>query len=89
MENEERLRKLLAEMQQETQSVRGDEFGLFDYNDLDRETQEAKWQIIAYIMDMGRIQSEDIAMILKNNPWFNEWYCRMVLSDKPVSETYH
>ena len=89
MENEEQLRKLLAEMQQETSSVKGDEFGLFDYNDLDRETQEAKWQIIAYIMDMGKIQSEDVAMILKNNPWFNDWYCRMVLSDKPVEETYH
>jgi len=88
-ESEEQLQKLLAEMQRETASVRGDEFGLFDYNDLDRETQEAKWQIIAYIMDMGRIQREDVALILKNNPWFNDWYCRTVLSDTPVSETYH
>ena len=88
-ENEEQLNKLLAEMQRETQSVRGDEFGLFDYNDLDRETQEAKWQIIAYIMDMGKIQREDVAVILKNNPWFNDWYCRTVLSEQPVAETYH
>ena len=35
-ESEEQLNKLLAEMREETQSVRGDEFGLFDYNDLDR-----------------------------------------------------
>jgi len=89
MESEEQLRKILQEMQQETASVRGDEFGLFDYNDLDRETQEAKWQIIAYIMDMGRIQSEDVAKLLQNNPWFNEWYRRMILSDKPMEETYH
>jgi len=38
---------------------------------------------------MGRIQREDVALILKNNPWFNDWYCRTVLSDTPVSETYH
>jgi hypothetical protein len=88
-ENEEQLNKLLAEMQRETQSVRGDEFGLFDYNDLDRETQETKWRIIAYIMDMGKIQREDVAVILKNNPWFNDWYCRTVLSDNPIAETYH
>jgi phosphoribulokinase len=89
MESEEQLRKILQEMQQETASVRGDEFGLFDYNDLDRETQEAKWQIIAYIMDMGRIKGEDVAKLLQNNPWFNEWYRRMILSDKPMEETYH
>jgi len=89
MESEEQLRKILQEMQQETASVRGDEFGLFDYNNLDRETQEAKWQIIAYIMDMGRIKGEDVAKLLQNNPWFNEWYRRMILSDKPMEETYH
>ena len=27
--------------------------------------------------------------ILQNNPWFTEWYKRTVLSDVPVSETYH
>ena len=89
MESEEQLRKILQEMQQETASVTGDEFGLFDYNDLDPEMREQKWQILSYIIDMGRSKGEDVAMLLENNPWFNEWYCRMILSDKPVAETYH
>tara|TARA_X000001036_G_scaffold181456_1_gene171647 strand:+ start:276 stop:548 length:273 start_codon:yes stop_codon:yes gene_type:complete len=88
-ESEEQLRKILQEMQQETASVTGDEFGLFDYNDLDPEMREQKWQILSYVIDMGRIKGEDVAKLLENNPWFNEWYCRMILSDKPVAETYH
>ena len=89
MENEEQLREILREMQQETASVTGDEFGLFDYNDLDPEMREQKWQILSYIIDMNKMQSKDVAKLLQNNPWFNEWYRRMILSDKPVAETYH
>ena len=88
-ENEEQLREILREMQQETASVTGDEFGLFDYNDLDPETREQKWQILSYVIDMNKMQSKDVAKLLENNPWFNEWYRRMILSDKPVEETYH
>ena len=33
--NESLIQKLLEEMKQETASVRGDEFGIFDYQDLD------------------------------------------------------
>ena len=88
MENEEQLREILREMQQETASVTGDEFGLFDYNDLDPEMREQKWQILSYIIDMNKMQSKDVAKLLENNPWFNEWYRRMILSDKPVAETY-
>ena len=88
MENEEQLREILREMQQETASVTGDEFGLFDYNDLDPEMREQKWQILSYIIDMNKMQSKDVAKLLQNNPWFNEWYRRMILSDKPVAETY-
>ena len=33
MESEEQLRKILQDMQNETSTVRGDEFGLFDYHD--------------------------------------------------------
>ena len=88
-ESEEQLRKILQEMQQETASVTGDEFGLFDYNDLDPEMREQKWQILSYIIDMNKMQSKDVAKLLQNNPWFNEWYRRMILSDKPVEETYH
>lgn len=87
-ENEEQLREILREMQQETASVTGDEFGLFDYNDLDPEMREQKWQILSYIIDMNKMQSKDVAKLLQNNPWFNEWYRRMILSDKPVAETY-
>ena len=36
-----------------------------------------------------RMKGEDVAMVLQNNPWFNEWYRRMILSDKPMEETYH
>ena len=89
MESEEQLRKILKEMQQETASVTGDEFGLFDYNDLDPEMREQKWQILSYIIDMNKMQSKDVAKLLQNNPWFNEWYRRMILSDNPVAETYH
>ena len=88
-ESEEQLRKILQEMQQETASVTGDEFGLFDYNDLDPEMREQKWQILSYVIDMGRIKGEDVAKLLENNPWFNEWYKRTILSDIPVAETYH
>ena len=88
-ENEEQLREILREMQQETASVTGDEFGLFDYNDLDPEMREQKWQILSYIIDMNKMQSKDVAKLLQNNPWFNEWYRRMILSDKPMEETYH
>ena len=82
-ESEEQLRKILQEMQQETASVTGDEFGLFDYNDLDPEMREQKWQILSYVIDMGRIKGEDVAMLLENNPWFNEWYrsCLLYTSD--------
>mgnify|MGYP001012895534 CR=1 FL=1 len=55
-ENEEQLRKILQEMQQETASVTGDEFGLFDYNDLDPEMREQKWQILSYIIYMNKMQ---------------------------------
>ena len=89
MESEEQLRKLLKEMSIETASVTGEEFGLFDYNDLDPEIREQKWQILSYIIDMNKMQSKDVAKLLQNNPWFNEWYRRMILSDKPVEETYH
>ena len=89
MESEEQLRKILQEMQQETAHVTGDEFGLFDYNDLDPEIREQKWQIISYVIDSGKIQMDDVAKLLENNPWFNEWYRRMILSDKPMEETYH
>ena len=36
MENEKQLEKLLTEMNQETVGFRGDELGLFDYQDLDQ-----------------------------------------------------
>ena len=42
MENEKQLEKLLIEMNQETVGFRGDELGLFDYQDLDTKTREAK-----------------------------------------------
>ena len=87
--NEKQLTSLLEEMKNETSTVRGDEFGIFDYNDLDSEIREQKWFILSYIIDSGRIQSTDLAMLFQNNPWFNEWYGRTVLSEVPQLETYH
>ena len=87
--NEKQLTSLLEEMKNETSTVRGDEFGIFDYQDLDAEIREQKWFILSYIIDSGRIQSTDLAKLFQNNPWFNEWYGRTVLSEIPVSETYH
>ena len=88
-ESEEQLRKILQEMQNEAQNVRGDEFGLFDYHDLDPEMREQKWHILSYVVDTGRMKPEEVATLFKNNPWFTEWYKRTVLSDIPVQETYH
>tara|TARA_A100000164_G_scaffold220742_1_gene195900 strand:- start:1128 stop:1400 length:273 start_codon:yes stop_codon:yes gene_type:complete len=87
--NEKQLTSLLEEMKNETSTVRGDEFGIFDYQDLDSEIREQKWMILSHIIDMGRIESKDLAMLFQNNPWFNEWYVRTILSEVPVSETYH
>ena len=87
--NEKQLTSLLEEMKNETSTVRGDEFGIFDYQDLDTEIREQKWMILSYIIDMGRIEPKDLAMLFQNNPWFNEWYVRTILSEVPVSETYH
>ena len=88
-ESEEQLRKILQEMQSETSTVRGDEFGLFDYHDLDPEMREQKGHILSYVVDTGRMKSEEVATLFTNNPWFTEWYKRTILSDIPVSETYH
>ena len=38
--NEKQLTSLLEEMKNETSTVRGDEFGIFDYQDLDTEIRE-------------------------------------------------
>ena len=65
------------------------ELNINDKIHLDPEIREQKWQILSYIIDMNKMQSKDVAKLLQNNPWFNEWYCRMILSDKPVQETYH
>ena len=87
--NEKQLTSLLEEMKHETSTVRGDEFGIFDYNDLDSEIREQKWMILSHIIDMGRIESKDLAKLFQNNPWFNDWYKRTVLSEVPQLETYH
>jgi hypothetical protein len=89
MENEEQLQKLLSEMKTEVSSLRGDEFGIFDYNEDDRETQESKWRILCYIIDMKQMKLEDTATLFQNNPFFYDWYKRNVISEIPISETYH
>ena len=49
--NEKQLTSLLEEMKNETSTVRGDEFGIFDYQDLDTEIREQKWMILSYIIE--------------------------------------
>lgn len=86
---EKNIEKIILEMRNETKSLRGDEFGIFDYQDLDTEVREQKWFVLSYIIDMGRIESKDLAVLFEKNPWFNDWYKRTVLSEVPQLETYH
>ena len=89
METEKNIEKIILEMRNETASLRGDEFGIFDYQDLDTEMREQKWFVLSYIIDMGKIESKDLAVLFEKNPWFNDWYKRTVLSEVPQLETYH
>ena len=86
---EKNIEKIILEMRNETKSLRGDEFGIFDYQDLDTEVREQKWFVLSYIIDLGRIESKDLAVLFEKNPWFNDWYKRTVLSEVPQLETYH
>ena len=86
---EKNIEKIILEMRNETASMRGDEFGIFDYQDLDTEMREQKWFVLSYIIDMGKIESKDLAVLFEKNPWFNDWYKRTVLSEVPQLETYH
>ena len=69
--------------------ITGAEFGLFDYTDIDQEEREEKWRAISYIIESDKVQQEDVAMLFQNNPFFFDWYKRTILSDTPISETYH
>ena len=50
--------------------ITGAEFGLFDYTDIDQEEREEKWRAISYIIESGKVQQEDVAMLFQNNPFF-------------------
>ena len=76
-------------MENDLKNIRGDEFGLFDYHNLEKESREEKCMVIALIIVQGRIQPRDITMLFENNPFFFDWYKRTILADTPVSETYH
>jgi|TARA_B100001093_G_scaffold346557_1_gene331155 hypothetical protein len=89
MKDEKQLESLLSEMNQETIGFRGDEFGLFDYQDLDSEVREQKWFILSYLIDMQKISPKETGLLFQQNPWFTDWYKRTVLSEVPESETYH
>ena len=83
------LEFLLSEMNQETAGCRGDEFGLFDYQDLDREVREQKWFVLSYLIEIQKISPKETGLLFTKNPWFTDWYKRTVLSEIPVEETYH
>lgn len=72
-----------------TDTIRGDEFGLFDYHELNEKQRIEKWMVIALIIEEKRVASNDVATIFRNNPFFFDWYKRTILADTPISETYH
>ena len=69
--------------------ITGEEFGLFEYHEEPKEVREEKWLIIARLLEEGRIKNEEVASLFENNPFFFDWYKRNILSDMPMSETYH
>ena len=92
--NEDSILDMLNQMtkmkkEMDSSNIKGDEFGLFDYNNESSDVQEHRWMVIAYMIDAGRIKSEDAGMMFRNNPFFYDWYKRTILADTPVTETYH
>ena len=69
--------------------ITGTEFGLFEYHEEPKEVREEKWLIIARLLEEGRIVNEEVNALFENNPFFSDWYRRVILSDVPISETYH
>ncbi len=69
--------------------IQGDEFGIFDYTDLNEEMREQKWLILSYMIEQGKVRSEDVGTLFQNNPFFFDWYKRNVISEIPISETCH
>ena len=69
--------------------IQGDEFGIFDYTDLNEEMREQKWLILSYMIEQGKVRSEDVGILFQNNPFFFDWYKRNVISEIPISETCH
>ena len=69
--------------------IQGDEFGIFDYTDLDETEREQKWMVISYMIEQGKVRSEDVGTLFQNNPFFFDWYKRNVISEIPISETCH
>ena len=69
--------------------IQVDEFGIFDYTDLDETEREQKWMVLSYMIEQGKVRSEDVGTLFQNNPFFFDWYKRNVISEIPISETCH
>ena len=69
--------------------IQGDEFGIFDYTDLDETEREQKWMVLSYMIEQGKVRSEDVRPVFQNNPFFFDWYKRNVISEIPISDTCH
>ena len=65
----------------------GDDIGLFDYTDLEKEDREQRWMVLAYCIEQKKIT--DIGLLFERNPFFFDWYKRNVISEVPIEETYH
>ena len=50
--------------------IQGDEFGIFDYTDLDETEREQKWMVLSYMIEQGKVRSEDVGTLFQNNPFF-------------------
>ena len=79
----------IRERVSEIDDIKGNEFGLFDYHDETPDKRIQNWMMISYMIDAGKIKSDDVGMMFQNNPFFYDWYKRNVLADVPVPETYH
>ena len=69
--------------------IKGTEFGLFEYHEEPKEINEEKWLIIIRLLEEGRIVNEEVNTNLRTNFLSLSDYRRVILSDVPISETYH
>tara|TARA_Y100001973_G_C5193490_1_gene332568 strand:- start:2045 stop:2302 length:258 start_codon:yes stop_codon:yes gene_type:complete len=71
------------------EQILGNEFGLFDFSEETAEVREEKWFIISHLIKENKIAPEHIGDLFEKNPFFFDWYKRVILSDVPIPSTLH